>query len=201
MAKNFLMRTAFFACIVAMSCERASDQSLAVRQAAQEELQRYPRATLRDLYKFFFQGAYGPGHMIPSREFAAQYLEEELRTSTEFDTVRWQPVGHQGMYYRVNLNSIKDGAISQHALLEAFVQSANEAAPPSLESWRKDWRTILQVIESMQLDLPDFEEDKRKIVNMLAEGKVIGHHSEIFEQVYHPHYRVVNKKRFDALMR
>lgn len=201
MAKKFLMYAAVFAGIAVMSCERASDQSLAIRQAVQEELQRYPRATLRDLYKFFFQGAYGPGHMIPSREFAAQYLEEELRTSTAFDTVRWQTVGHQGKYYRINLSLIKEGVLSQQALLEAFVQSANEAAPPALENWRKDWQTILEIIASMPLDLPEFEEDRRKIADMLAEGKVIGHHSETFVQWYHPHYRVVDKKHFETLMR
>lgn len=201
MTRNHITRAALFICVFAMSCERAGDQSLAIRQAVQEELQRYPHATLRDLYKFFFQGAYGPGHMIPSREFAAQYLEEELRTSASFDTVRWQPVGHQGLYYRVNLSLVKDGDLSQEALLDAFVQSANEAAPPSKEDWRKEWQMILKIIESLQLNLPAFEEDRRKIADMLAEGKVIGHHSETFERLYHPHYRVVDKRRFEALLR
>lgn len=189
------------AIVFVLHCSHNNDQTAAIRQAVQEELQRHPRATLRDLYKFFFQGAYGPGHLIPNRGAAQQYLEDELRTSTEFDTVLWQPVGHQGRYFRVNLSLVKDSALSQQALLQAFVQSANEASPPTLEDWRNDWKIILTVIESMHLGLPDFESDKREIADMLAQGKVIGHHSETFEQLYHPHYRVIDKQRFEGLLR
>ncbi len=185
-----------------LSCEynRAMAQAEAIKTAVQEELRRYPRATLLDLYKFFFQGAFGAGHLIPNPEAALQYLEEELRARAEFDTVRWQPVGHQGRYYRINLSMIKDGVIPQETLLEAFVQSANSAPTPSLEEWRREWQAILKVIESMQLNLSNFENDKVTTAENLAAGKVIGHHSETFEQLYHPHYRVVDKKHFEALM-
>ncbi len=188
-----------FGVTIFLNCSEANDQTAAIKAAAQAELQRYPQASLLDLYKFFFQGAFGPGHLINDREAAAQYLEEELRASTSFDTVRWQPVGHQGRYYRVNLCLIKEGAIPQQKLFEAFVASANDASPPSLEEWRKEWQMILRVIASMQLDLANFANDQREIEKNLAEGKVIGHHSETFQQLYHPHYRVVDKERFDAL--
>lgn len=197
-------KAAFLLISVALAlwqCSRDNDQSTAIKTAVHAELQRYPQATLLDLYKFFFQGAFGPGHMIPEAEAARQYLEEELRTSASFDTVRWQPVGHQGNFYRINLSLVHAGLINQQKLLDAFVASANEAAPPSLEDWRKEWAEILKVITGMSLTLANFEEDKNAIAQHLAEGKVIGHHSETFARLYHPHYRVVDKKRFQELMK
>jgi hypothetical protein len=190
-----------FAVLFSWHCSHENDQTLAVQTAAREELQRYPQATLLDLYKFFFQGAFGPGHLIPDAEAARQYLEEELRASTSFDTVRWQSVGHQGRYYRINLSLVYDGSVSSQTLLAAFIESANGASPPSLEEWREEWQMILGVIENMALDLPDFERDKNALAQRLAEGKTMGHHSETFEQLYQPHYRVVDKEHFKALVR
>lgn len=190
-----------FIFIPLLSCVEQNRRTLAIEQAVRTELQRYPQATLLDLYKFFFQGAFGPGHMIPEAEAARQYLEEELRASASFDTVRSQPVGYERKFYRVNLRLVHEGFINQQKLLDAFVASANEAATPSLEDWRKEWAEILKVIKGMSLTLANFEEDKNAIAQHLAEGKVIGHHSETFERLYHPHYRVVDQKRFQELMR
>ena len=184
-----------------LHCAEQNRDALAIQEAVRAELQRYPQATLLDLYKFFFQGAFGPGHLIPDPQAAQQYLEEELRASASFDTVRWQAVGHQGKFYRINLSLVHDGTIAPEKLLEAFIASANEAAPPSLEEWRTEWSEILAVLDKMALALADFENDRRTIAERLVEGKVIGHHRATFEQLYHPHYRVVDKKRFEALLR
>ncbi len=195
------IRLCLFTSLLLLNCTAKNDHSTAIKSAVKDELQRYPQATLLDLYKFFFQGAFGPGHLIPDAEAARRYLEEELRTSTSFDTVRWQPVGHQGKYYRLNLSLVHEGGISPQTLLTAFVESANAASPPSLEEWRKEWQMILAVVEGMQLNLADFANDKLELEKNLAGGKVIGHHSAAFEKSYHPHYRVVDKKHFEALLR
>ncbi len=197
--KKFLLLLC--AALLSWHCSHDEAQTRAVKTAVQAELHRYPQASLLDLYKFFFQGAYGPGHMIPNAEIARQYLENELRTSASFDTVRWQPVGHQGKFYRINLSLVQDSSLSAQTLLAAFVESANASAPPSTEEWRAEWQRILEVIESMSLDLADFENDKNALAQQLAEGKVIGHHSEKFERLYHPHYRVVHKAQFETLLK
>lgn len=185
--------------LCAWHCSQADKQTLAIKTAVQEELRRYPQATLLDLYKFFFQGACGPGHLIPEADAARRYLEMELRASTTFDTVRWQPVGHQGKFFRINLSLVHDGSVAPQTLLAAFIESANEASPPSLAEWRKEWEMILSVIASMSLALENFEADKNALAQQLRAGQIIGHHSARFEQLYHPHYRVIDKKHFAAL--
>ncbi|GAB4365021.1 MAG: hypothetical protein Kow0042_03960 [Calditrichia bacterium] len=171
----------------------------AIRKAVREELQWHPAATLSDLYKNFFQGRFGPGHLIPDAEVARNYLQTELEQNTEFDTVLWQPVGYEGRYFRVNLRLVREGKISFEQLLDAFVESANTARPPSLDEWKSEWGFILKVIEGMNLLLPDFERDKQRIAENLARGVFIGHHSREFVRTYHPHYRVVSKEQFQRL--
>lgn len=172
-----------------------------IRQAVHEELRLHPRATLIDLYKSFFQGAFGPGHLIPDREAAWRYLKTELQNSVAFDSVLWQPVGERQQYYRINLKLVKEGVIPAEACLEAFVQSANSAKTPTLEEWRREWQMIVSVIEEMNLALSNFNEDKSLLAQKLENGEIIGHHSATYEELYHPHYRIVSKQHFEDLQK
>ncbi len=186
-------------CWAMLACQAGSNQAARIEQAVREELRLHPAATLQDLYKFFFQGAHGPGHMIPDPAAAQRFLAMELHTSTDFDSVLWQPVGVQGEYVRVNLKLVKEGIIPAEALLAAFVHSANAASPPALAEWQKEWQTILAVIAAVAPALPAFAEDKAALEQKLARGEFIGHHSEGYEQRHHPHYRLVSRAHFEQL--
>ncbi len=56
----------------------ASDREKQIRRFVEEELKYYPEARLTDLYKNYFQDAYGPGHLIPDTIRAGAYLDWEL---------------------------------------------------------------------------------------------------------------------------
>ena len=148
---------------------------------------------LIDIYKSFFQGAFGPGHMIKSRQAALDYLDYELKTAAAYDTIIWQETGYQERYFRVNLSVVKDDLIPIDTLLSAFVESANEAKPPALEIWKQEWKIILRSIEKMGPQIAGFEDDKIKIEKLFAENKAAAHHSNTYRELYHPHYRIVNK--------
>lgn len=170
-------------------------------RSVQQELNYHPQARLKDLYKFFFQGAFGPGHLIADADQALRYLEAELAATTEYDSLLWQPVGAQNQFYRLNLKLIKDGRIPLQAFCTAFIASGKATTGPELETWKRTWQFILQVIQGMQLSLPDWEDDRAAIDSMLASGKVIGHHSEIYRKLYHPHYRLVDRVHFEQLLK
>jgi len=131
--------------------------------------------------------------MISSRKAALDYLNYELKTAAEFDTLLWEHAGYRNRYYRINLSLVRDGIIPIDTLLTAFVESANQADPPALEDWKKEWSFILQAIEKMDLPINGFEEDRLKIEKLFAENKAAAHHSRIYKELYHPHYRIVNK--------
>jgi hypothetical protein len=167
-----------------------------IRKAIKQELKLHPKATLIDLYKNFFQGRFGPGHMINNVEAASNYLKEELQSSTEFDSVLWQSVGYEDNYYRVNLSLVRDKKIDFEELLAAFTEKSDTSENIDIDKWKREWDSILEIIEKMNLSLPDFDEDKLQISDNLNKGIIIGHHSINFINNYHPHYRIVSKKHF-----
>ena len=182
------------------SCTDITVKKVLIQDAVQNELASHPQATLIDLYKLFFLGAFGPGHMIKDRQSAVDYLNRELQAATEFDSLPWQAAGYNKQYYRINLRLVKEGLICKDSLIEAFVQSANSAQPPSIESWKKEWQLIIGVIEEMDFNVAGFERDKKKIAEMLKNNQYVAHHSQTYLETYHPHYRIVNKKYFERLV-
>jgi hypothetical protein len=52
--------------------------SKAVREAVSRQMKAYPKSTLADLYKNFFQDKFGPGHIIADTSSAGRYLRKEL---------------------------------------------------------------------------------------------------------------------------
>jgi len=188
-----------FSCNSCSEIEIKNNKKESIEKIVKQEITLHPKATLLDLYKNFFQGRYGPGHIIKNLDAAKNYLLEELQNATEFDSVLWQVVGYEDCYYRVNISLVRDGKISVDELITAFTESANFTEPPSLESWRNEWNSILIIIEQMNIVLPNFEQDKLQILENLEKEIVVGHHSAIYKENYHPHYRIVTKEHFEKL--
>ena len=40
-------------------------------------------------------------------------------------------------------------------------------------------------------DIPDLQEDKARIDDLLASGQYAYHHSAAYHAAYHPHYRII----------
>ncbi len=194
----------FSLCIVATLlnftfCSKADNKEELIQEAIFEELRLHPKAQLVDIYKFFFQGTFGPGHIISDQKSALAYMQNELQSSTEFDSVIWQQVGYKILYYRINLKLIKEGNIPEEKYFSAFIQSTDTSQTPSTKEWWEEWNFVLSVIDKMKLIIPNYEEDKSDLDKMLLEGKVLVHHSDIYRKLYHPHYRIVDKENFEKL--
>lgn len=161
------------------------------------ELQHYPKANLRDLYKNYFQDAYGPGHMIPDTLGAGRYLDREISQAIWKDTLLWQPMGINHDYYRVNLRLVKNGTIPRDVLLQGMVESAMLARKPDIKSWEQEWAEIMNFIKVYKPDLPDLSTDEKVISDLFSESKVVMHHSEQYIREYQPHYRIVHRTVFE----
>ncbi len=68
-----------------------------------------------------------------------------------------------------------------------------------IEEWIEEWNLVLNIIEAMNLKITDYEKDKSILGDMLREGNILVRHSDIYRNLYHPHYRIVNKKQFEKL--
>ena len=163
------------------------------------QMETYPESRLLDIYKSCFQDYMGAEHLVTDSERVKVYLDQELATTTLDDLLPWyyEPCGIDSNYYRVSIRAIKEDIISEKMLLDAFVRSANSVERPSVESWRDRWHMIIGTIDQMQLDLPQYEEDKLSIDSILNAGKYAISHSPEYREAYHPHYRIVESHIFE----
>ncbi len=175
----------------------AGNREKKIRQFVYGELKYYPEARLVDLYKNYFQDAYGPGHIISGTEQAGKYLDWELQQPGWTDTLPYQPLGINHDYYRINLLFVKNGTIPRDTMLLAMVESASLARTPEIKDWEEEWAQVLSVIKKMGLELPGMDKDEENIKQVLAKGDVVMHHSGHYVNAYNPHYRIVHRSVFE----
>ena len=183
--------------LLAAGCSRTDKQ--AVEAAIARQLEMYPETTLQDVYKSFYQEAFGPGHIIEDEYSAAAYFHQETSISTEkpFGGYLYEPTGSQGGYYRVSLYAVNSGILPADVLLSAFIRSAIPVTPEGVKEWKKTWKSVEKA--AAQFNLPGYEADKKALDDILASDspdKAV-HHSDAYNAAYDPHYRIVRKDIFE----
>ncbi len=175
-------------------CALAQDIQSFIRQ----QMFLYPKSHVLDLYKSCFQDYMGAEHLVSDRERVKAYLDEELTTTDTDDLPEWlyEPCGINGRYVRVSLRTVKEGLITEDMLLDAFIRSAN-IKRPSVKSWSRKWHKIIGTIDKMNLNLPDYDQEKQFIDSILSVGKYAISHSSDYREAYHPHYRIVERRIFE----
>lgn len=187
--------TAVALLVVATACTGDSTRER-IRQSVERQMERYPHSTLRDLYKNYFQDRFGPGHIIADEKAADNYLRYELENAATMEGDDYEHTGYEECFMRVNLSVIADGRVPYDKYLSAFVRSVNGIEPITVEQWREEWKVIDEVINEMNLNLPDYEADRAEIWALLERGEYVMHHSKLFEQHYDPHYRIIEREIF-----
>jgi hypothetical protein len=167
-----------------------------IRIAVENQLSTYPKSTLQDLYKNFFQDYFGPGHIVGDTLSAGAYLNAELESFEQATGAYYEPTGYNGHFYRVNLSVIKEGFISRDAFFDAFLRSVSHIQTITLEAWKQEWKEIDSVIQTMNLSLTHYAVEREKIFSLLEQDKYVMHHSEEFSVAYDPHYRIIRRDIF-----
>ena len=180
------------ALLIMVSCSTELTNKDEVKKAVIAQMTDWPQSRLQDLYKSFFQDRFGPGHIISDRQSAKDYIVSEMNEAESFIGPEVYPCGWEGNYIRVNLSVVADGRMTADQLTDALMESAKPVTERDIEIWKKEWKEILEVIEATYPSLPGLQEDKEKIHALLAEGEYAYHHSEQFEEAYHPHYRIID---------
>ena len=80
-------------------------------------------------------------------------------------------------------------------LLDALIRSANSWQEPSV-NWMEKWETIVSVIQANKMEIEGFEADL-PLLNEAARNNQAVHHSRRYNEVYHPHYRIVERSIFE----
>ena len=198
MKKGLLLSIALIMSIVISAQESGEDQ-LSIEGFVNRQMQNYPKSRLLDIYKSCFQDYMGAEHLLSDRQRVKAYLDEEMNTTSLDHLMPWyyEPCGIDSSYYRVSIKTIKEGFITEDQLLDAFIRSANSETRPSVESWSNRWHMIIGTIDRMKLDMPNYQEDKQLIDSVFSVGKYAISHSPDYREVYHPHYRIVERSIFE----
>ena len=179
-----------------------SDREL-IGEAIAIQMKDYPQSTLKDVYKNFFQDAFGPGHLMSDADDAQERMSNYLRNECELAKTDVDPSpyfvksGWHGRFYRVNLSVINEGKVPFDVFLSAFMESAKIFVLPEIEDWSKEWSVIEDVFKEGGYEGSGFSEDSTAIRNLLDNGEYVSHHSEQYERAYHPHYRLIEKSVFE----
>ncbi len=146
-------------------------------------LERYPLMQATDVAKLIYQSAFGPGHLVKSREYAASRLGEELKTA-EPGTETEEDIGN-GLC-RLYIRNAEDIGMTEDELLDRFIETAN--------TFPKDEALFHIGMETAKRLFPRFAEELERLENECrASGYAPFSHSEIYRNAYHPAYRVVRK--------
>lgn len=197
-------------CIGTMfSCARRAENKVfeeKVILALEQQLERYPHSTVRDVYKNFFQDKFGPGHLLEDTSAAGRYLRREL-ASYDPDTLLVKgpyidSTGWEHRFVRVDLRVIEEGKVSYEVFFEAFVRGVQAAPSVPLGSWTREWNRIVGIMEKQQYPLtthPGYRADKDSIAANLRRGEFVGHHSREYVASYAPHYRLIAGSELHSL--
>lgn len=129
---------------------------------------KYPLLQKSDIYKLIYQGEFGPGHSITNKHQAlARLLNEVARLENNRCDDLYEEISDN--YVRVNLLPYKKYQLDLYYLFDAFINSITSGNENSF---------------------------KKKLKQANLDYHNIGpiHHSEVYQNNYHPHYRVINKK-------
>jgi hypothetical protein len=170
---------------------------MAMRSAIERQMASYPQSTLQDIYKSFYQEHFGPGHMISDTASARRYLMSELSEMGKNKSPYFEPTGSHGDYIRVYLSSVADSLITAEQLLDAFVKSANSRQEPS-NNWLEKWEAIVNIIQTNELGIEGLETDLPLLTEAARNNQAV-HHSRRYNEAYHPHYRIVERRIFMLL--
>lgn len=185
--------------LFAMSCMALVGMSQNIDEMVKNQLSNYPKSRLLDIYKSCFQDFMGAEHLVGDTLSVRRYLEYELQQVEGDSLMSWyaEPCGLQGRYVRVSLRVVQEGLVSLDQLLSAFIRSANDSVRPSVEVWKAEWEKIVGQIDEMRLGLPYYDDDRRFIADVLAQGKYAISHSPDYRAAYRPHYRIVRRDIFE----
>ena len=158
---------------------------------------RTPRMQVEDIYKLLHQAAMGSEHAIHDEQSARENLRRELAGMGEGPNDPWlDPISPDGQIARVHLRPYLHAGKDPENLLCAFIRTAQEwqGSTTMLREFGAVASGFLKA-EPGSIRAEDFE---GFFIKMEESGFPAVHHSEQYQNLYRPAYRVVARKYLEA---
>ena len=162
--------------IFATSCD---NEERDIRRMCEEISEKYPNATLQDVYKTCYQDFFGAEHLISDTTLARLQLRMEIEKCRDTDLSSMpekEPTGYRHHFTRINLSMVTEGKMTESQLFDMFIDAASKNNNPDGD-WAKEW-------ESPKLQI---------LLKKMAKENQPVHHSDAFKKAYNPHYRIVRR--------
>jgi hypothetical protein len=169
----------------------------------QSHVTRYPLMDVQDVYKLLHQSVFGPGHSIPNKKAAREWLEQEagLCTPNKAEPL-FESVHPEHELVRVNLRPYLAVGGRLPNLLDAYIRSA-EAVNGNAAQMAEYWAIFAGEAKAGKFAGTNI--DTRLIAltgrTRAAENWPAIHHSPAYARQYKPIYRVLIRAQVDALGR
>lgn len=167
-------------------------------------VKQYPKIQIQDIIKRLYQNSFGPQHMTSNANIQGimAYIEHELGMYQACDlTEHFEYIGNG--YYRVSLGVIENGIMDIHDMAQAFYQSMVHSPimdDQSIRVFNDQLILCLKLIKKKILPF-DFDNAKSFIERYLDSGIRPIHHSQIYRETYHPHYRLIHQSYLKAYIK
>lgn len=164
-----------------------------VRAMCRQIAERYPAATLQDVYKTCYQDFFGAEHLMQDTAAARKYLRyelEELRSEgvNECWMPLYEPTGFRHRFERIHLALVVNGTVTEDDLLRLFIDAAGKDNALH-DRWADEWSEIERIALEVQPAWQDAE--LQTLLRQAAAGNRAVRHSESFRNSYKPHYRII----------
>lgn len=169
------------------------DQTL--RDVLLTHYNRYPQMKIEDYVKLIYQQTFGPAHFSKKVDYVhiLSYLIKELQDCVlTFHSPIVESIGNQ--YYRVSLQAICKSELTVHELTDMFIKSMEkepEVTDFMKQAFLKKLDILLEMIKKHEIPL-DYQETTTWIQVYVKKGIMPTHHSEHYQQAYHPMYRIIH---------
>lgn len=155
----------------------------------------YPKMQPQDAVKLLYQNEFGPGHLISDLRKAAQLLHEEMeKTPPDGKQPLYESIGN-GLC-RLNLSACKARNIPEPVILRLFCDAAS-----TTKGDKNGFKRKLRILQELaQRDEAPFEGITMDYFMIGYDDKRCPavHHSAVYQDAYHPAYRVVVQKKLKA---
>lgn len=174
-------------------------QALTKEEAVEELIRNYPEAQLADLYKSFYQDAFGPGHILADSIASRRYFFSELEEEGQWSGPVVEYTGNGENFVRLNMDLVRKGVIPAETFFKAFVGSLGMVEKPSPEQWINEWNEIDSIIKAKNIIFINEESDRKMIDEKLKNHNFTVHHSQRYDSIYNFHYRIISLPEFERL--
>lgn len=143
------------------------------------EINTHPSLEEQDLVKLIYQRTYGPRHILTNLEMGRNYLEYECKHLNE---KLYGNIEISDTLIRIDLHYVSDLDMFFSKLIETSKNIEGD-----INLYKTNIELLIKCIKDNNLNF-----DIERIIELASLNEPI-HHSPIYNKLYSPHYRIIDK--------